>query len=112
MGMSQPFRSSASWDQAVEMLDMTFPLAEGSHGSAADYLVYLEHLLVIRADGSCTGLARPGQFVEAGGNEESPQSILLEQGGLQVEIEPERRCPEADARREHRLQLLTSIAAT
>ena len=112
MGMQQPFDHDTSWERAAELLDSTFPLADGSHRTAAEYLVHFDHLLVIRADGSCTGLAHPGQFVEAGGNEEAPQSILLEHEGLQVEIEPCNRAARAAGRcREHRLQLLTALAA-
>lgn len=110
MGMNQHFRTTANWDQAISFLDKSFPLAEGSHAAATAYLVYFDHLLIIRADGSTTGLSSPSQFVEAGGNEESPQSILLENNGLQVEIEPD----QAGAKRpgvmpNHRMQLLTQI---
>ena len=112
MGMQQPNDLDTSWDRAAEFLDDTFPLAEGSHREATEYLVQFDHLLVIREDGSCTGLARAGQFVEAGGNIEAPRSILLEHEGLQVEIEPcTRRAKAAGLCREHRLQLLTAVAA-
>jgi hypothetical protein len=45
MGMTQQFKTSASWDQAISFLDHSFPLAEGSHASAKAYLVYFDHLL-------------------------------------------------------------------
>ena len=110
MGMNQQFKTSASWDQAISFLDQSFPLAEGSHASATAYLVYFDHLLVIQADGSATGLSNPSQFVEAGGNEESPQSILLSNNGLQVEIEPDQACSKAQGSMpNHRMQLLTQI---
>ncbi len=110
MGMNQSFKTSANWDQAINFLDTSFPLCEGSHGSAKAYLVYFDHLLVIQADGSTTGLSCPSQFVEAGGNEEAPRSILLESKGLQVEIEPAQMCPgHANAMPAHRMQLLTRI---
>ena len=112
MGMRQPTDLDTSWEQAASLLDDTFPLARGSHRDAAEYLLQLDHLLVILADGACTGLARPGQFVEAGGNAEAPQSILLEHEGLQVEIEPCNRAARAAGRcREHRAQLLTVAEA-
>ena len=112
MGTVQPFGTDTSWEQAATLLDDAFPLTRGSHGAAADYLVHGEHLLVILADGECTGLARPAQFVEAGGNPEAPQSIVLEHDGLQVEIEPCNRAARAAGLcREHRVQLLTAIAA-
>ncbi len=110
MGMNQQFKTSASWDQAINFLDKSFPLAEGSHAAANAYLVYFDHLLIIRADGTMTGLSSPAQFVEAGGNEESPQSILLESNGVQVEIEPDQagaKC--AGSMPNHRMQLLTQL---
>ncbi len=113
MGMNQQFRSDASWAQAVRLLDSRFPLAEGSHASAADYLVQQDHLLVIRNDGSCTGLSTPGQLVDVGGDECFPSSVVLERDGLQVEIEPERRraaSPVEGKPHEHRMQLITAIS--
>ncbi len=112
MGTNQDIDFDNSWHQAAEFLDQRFPLNQGSHRSATDYIVHFDHLLVIRSDGSCTGLARPAQFVEAGGHEHAPQSILLEEDGFQVEIEPVRGRLAAvgAAPREHRLQLLTTIA--
>lgn len=110
MGMNQHFRTSASWDQAIGFLDQKFPLAEGSHGSATAYLVYFDHLLVIQADGTSTGLSQPSQFIEAGGNEEAPQSILLEHEGIQVEIEPAQTSgPQCAHGCNHRMQLLTQF---
>ena len=110
MGMTQQFKTSASWDQAISFLDHSFPLAEGSHALAKAYLVYFDHLLVIQADGSATGLSSPSQFLEAGGNEESPQSILLQSNGLQVEIEPDQACANAQGSMpNHRMQLLTQV---
>ena len=112
MGMQQPFDLDTSWNRSGEVLDETFPLAEGSHRDAVDYLVHFEHLLVILADGTCTGLARSAQFVEAGGNPEAPSSIVLEQSGLQMEIVPCNRAARAAGRcREHRLHRLSALAA-
>lgn len=111
MGMSQTFED-AGWSEAATVLDERFALATGSHGDAVDYLVQLDHLLVILADGRCTGLARPGQFVEAGGNPEAPQSILLERDGVRVEIEPcSRGARAAGLCREHRLRLIGALSA-
>lgn len=110
MGMKQHFRTSANWDQAINLLDHSFPLAQGSHSTASAYLVYFDHLLVIQADGSTTGLSTPSQFVEAGGNAEAPQSILLDNHGLQVEIEPAQSCASnRSAQPRHRMQLLTQL---
>ncbi|ASJ72527.1 hypothetical protein [Granulosicoccus antarcticus] len=112
MGTNQPFRTSASWEQSVDMLDSTFPLSQGSHGTAIAYLVHFEHLVVIQADGTTTSLKTPSQFLDAGGNPEAPQSILLGNHGIQVEIEPAtRKVTASDACPKHRMQLLTSLDA-
>ena len=113
MNMNQQLRSDVSWAQAVRLLDGRFPLTDGSHAAAADYLVQHDHLLVIRADGTCTGLALPGQFVEVDGDECSPGAVVLESDGLQVEIEPERRraaAPGQGPAHRHRMQLVTTIS--
>ena len=107
MGTNQRFELDAGWAAAVATLDETFPLERGSHADVADYLVSHGHLLAIDAGGACVGLARPGQFVEAEGCAHAPCAIVLEQGGVQVEIEPA-RC--RDGSREHRAQLLAVLA--
>ncbi|MGQ7844248.1 hypothetical protein ACUNV4_07225 [Granulosicoccus sp. 3-233] len=110
MGTQQSFRTSTSWDQAVSMLDLSFPLADGSHGSVAAYLLHFDHLAAIMVDGSVTALRRPAQFIEASGNPEAPQSILLEQQGIQVEIETvTRKVTATTDDPQHRLQLLTTL---
>lgn len=110
MGTNQPFRTSASWDQAIKMLDSMFPLQQGSHGSVKGYMMHFDHLVMIQADGSATALKRPSQFVEAGGNYEAPSSILLEQDGMQVEIEPaSQSAAVTGCCSGHRMQLLTTF---
>ena len=109
MGTNQRFRTSASWEQSIQMLDTLFPLAEGSHGTATAYLVHFDHLVIIQADGAVTSLVHSKQFIEAGGNWEAPQSILLENNGLQVEIEPQRLATRSNGST-HRMQLLTRIS--
>lgn len=112
MGMNQHFRTTASWDQAIDLLDHSFPLASGSHRTATAYLSYYDHLLVIQADGSTTGLVNPAQFVEASGIEDAPCCIHLQHNGLQVEIEPGRQCSlSGQPTPQHRMQLLTLISA-
>lgn len=112
MGMNQQFRTTASWDQAIDLLDYRFPLTEGSHGSVTSYLTYFDHLIAIQSDGTTTGLVHPSQFVEASGVEDAPSCIRLEHEGLQVEIEPGRTHGGSGQNvPEHRMQLLTDIAA-
>lgn len=110
MGMSQPFRTTASWDDATQMLDTTFPLMEGSHGTVSAYLMHFDHLVAIQADGSVTSLRQPSQFIEAGGNPECPQSIILKHQGILVDIEPATRTASTSGKGpRHRLQLLTTL---
>lgn len=112
MGTNQHFRTTASWDQAIDFLDHSFPLTEGSHRTVTSYLSYFDHLLAIQSDGTTTGLVKPSQFVEASGIEDAPCCIRLEHNGLQVEIEPARRsAAHGQGNPEHRMQLLTEINA-
>lgn len=112
MGTNQPFRTSASWDQAIQMLDTLFPLDHGSHGSVMGYMMQFDHLVMIQSDGSTASLKKPGQFVDASGNLEAPSSIVLEQDGLQVEIEPANfSASVTGCSAGHRMQLLTTIPA-
>ena len=111
MGMQQPFDFDTGWEQAAELLDRDFPLADGSHRDAACYLVHCGHLMVISEKGFCTGLARPGQFVDSDGDDGAPDSIVLRHGGIQVEIEPGPCRPNVKGvDRGHRMQLLGELA--
>ena len=71
---------------AKEFLDQCFPLKSGSHQSVTSYLVYYGHLLAIFADGSSSGLQDPHQFAAFDGSKENPESILLRNHGLHVEL--------------------------
>ncbi|MBX2886020.1 MAG: hypothetical protein KTR32_39055 [Granulosicoccus sp.] len=110
MGTNQPFRTSASWDQAIKMLDSLFPLTHGSHGSVKGYWMHFDHLVMVQTDGSTTSLKKPSQFIEAGGNWAAPTSILLEHDGMQVEIEPSTASASVSGIcAGHRMQLLTTF---
>ncbi len=69
-----------------EFLDATFPLNHGSHKDVIGYGLYYQHLLAYFEDGSCTGLAQPGQFKAFSGRPDAPDSIVLQNNGLHVEI--------------------------
>ena len=112
MGKAETFDTETGWARAAELLDRRFPLSDGSHADAADYLLHFGQLLVIGADGVCRGLARPAQLVACGGDPDAPRAIVLEQDGLRVEIEPCNRLARAAGRcREHRLRRLATSAA-
>ena len=112
MGTTQPFRTTADWDQAVSLLDSLFPLTQGSHGTVKGYLLQFDHLVCIQENGESTCLRQPAQFIEAGGNLEAPTCIVLEQNGIQVEIEPaNHKASVSHCGNGHRMQLITLIEA-
>lgn len=67
-------------------LDEHFPLSEGSHKSVKNYVVYYHHLLAFFEDGTQSGLEKPCQFVALSGHKCAPDSIVLKNNGLHVEI--------------------------
>nr|WP_115896274.1 malate synthase G [Marinomonas pollencensis] len=76
--------------KAKDFLDETFPLDEGSHHDVTSYMVYYHHLLAFFADGRQTGLKQPCQFVALNGQKADPESLLLKNNGLHVEIKFDR----------------------
>ncbi len=79
--------------RARQFLDEAAPLAEGSHGEAASYLVVSGALAVMLRDGRRTGLKRPEQFVGYRGDPGAPSAVLLRNHGLHVEIALDRTHP-------------------
>lgn len=67
-------------------LDEHFPLSEGSHKDVKNYVVYYHHLLAFFEDGTQSGLEKPCQFVALSGHKCSPDSIVLKNNGLHIEI--------------------------
>lgn len=72
--------------RAKEFLDDVCPLANGSHKNAICYLSYYQQLLVYLEDGSSCGLKNPEQFVGINGPKDAPESILLRNNGLHIEL--------------------------
>jgi malate synthase len=85
-GKYNPCRGREVINFAREFLDETFPLNHGSHKDVTGYSLYYQHLLAYFADGSCTGLAKPSQFVALSGQPTQPTSVVLNNNGLHVEI--------------------------
>lgn len=73
-------------EYAKSFLDEHFPLAEGSHKDVKSYVVYYRHLLAFFEDGKQTGLNTPFQFVGLCGSKNKPDSILLKNNRLHVEL--------------------------
>ncbi len=72
---------------AREFLDKAAPLASGSHKDSAGYSVVANQLQVTLTDGGQTALANPEKFVGYCGSSDKPDSILLLNNGLHVEIQ-------------------------
>jgi malate synthase len=76
--------------KAKDFLDEVFPLDQGSHHDVTSYVVYYHHLLAFFVDGRQTGLKKPCQFVAINGQKADPESLLLKNNGLHVEIKFDR----------------------
>ncbi|WP_416307244.1 malate synthase G [Neptunicella sp. SCSIO 80796] len=75
---------------AKDFLDQAFPLVNGSHHDVTSYVVYFQHLMAFFPDGSKSGLKQPCQFVALSGHKSEPETILLKNNGLHVEIQFDR----------------------
>jgi len=83
---TNPARTRRVTSSTKDFLDIAFPLTDGSHHDVTSYMVYFQNLMMILADGSTAGLQNPAQFVAKTGPCDSPESILLLQNGLHVEL--------------------------
>jgi malate synthase len=81
-----PARTRRVTSSVKDFLDIAFPLTDGSHHDVTSYMVYFQNLMMILADGSTAGLQNPSQFVAKIGPRDNPESILLLQNGLHVEL--------------------------
>ena len=70
----------------TQMLDERFPLDNGSHADVKQYIVYFRHVMAFFKDGSHCGFKQPKQFVALCGHKETPESIILKENDLHVEI--------------------------
>lgn len=87
MTISQQFDINATpRAPATEFLDHQFPLRDGTHKDVCSYLVYFDHLMAIKTDGSTTSLVTPSQFQDSDGCLDGPTAILLSDGSTHVEI--------------------------
>lgn len=75
-----------SCPEPSEILDQRFALQNGSHKDVKQYLVYFCHIMAFFPDGSHCGLAQPKQFVAFLGCKESPESILLKENNMHIEL--------------------------
>ncbi len=81
-----PVRGKKVIDYAREFLDQAAPMLTGLHGYAVHYAVRDGRLEITMGDGTRSGLRRPEQFAGYRGRPEAPESILLVNHGLHLEI--------------------------
>lgn len=74
-------------EYAKNFLDETFPLQDGSHSDVSSYLIYFNNLLALFPDGSSTGLKNNRQYVASNGPKSDPESIVLKNNGLHIELQ-------------------------
>jgi len=86
-----PVRGKAVMDYAGNVLDEAVPLATGSHKDATAYSVSGGALSVSLSSGGKTGLAEPDKLVGYRGIPKTPNSILLRNNGLHIELQIDRR---------------------
>lgn len=82
-----PIRGACVIKAARDFLDEIFPLVKGSHRDAVCYTVHVNQLQVTLADGRIGGLKEPAQLLGLTGDQCEPQSIVLKNHGLHIEIE-------------------------
>ncbi|WOG25414.1 malate synthase G [Endozoicomonas sp. 8E] len=81
------------------LLNQAAPLVKGNHSKVTGYAVREGELALSLEDGSVTALAQPVKFVGYTGSEKAPDSILIKNNGLHIEIQIDRQSPigKADA---------------
>ena len=92
-GAFNPKRGAKAINFAREFLDKTAPLVTGSHSDAVGYPVNSGILAIALADGSQTTLADTPKFAGYTGQASAPDSVLLVNHGLHVEIQFNRSHP-------------------
>lgn len=68
-------------------LDQAAPLRQGSHAESKAYKIVDGELQITLGSGVTTGLARPRQCVGYQGAQNTPDSVLLKNNGLHIEIQ-------------------------
>ena len=85
-GPYNPVRGQRVIDRVRSLMDTHFPLASGSHADALAYAVSDGGLRIDLPDGVSAGLADPEQFAGHTGNASAPDTVLLQENGLHIEL--------------------------
>jgi len=86
-GAYNPIRGDRVIAWARDFLDTHCPLTGGTHADAKAYAISAGALSVQQASGDSATLSDPSQFVGYSGNAAAPESVLLCQNGLHIEIQ-------------------------
>ncbi len=78
---------------AMDFLDETFPLNEGSHRDVQQYVIKDQHLAITLINSNVTTLSDPDKFRGYTGEPATPASVLLRNHGLHVELQIDRQHP-------------------
>ncbi|MEX1032588.1 MAG: malate synthase G [Cellvibrionaceae bacterium] len=92
-GGYNPVRGDKVIAYARDFLDQAVALNDGSHHKASRYSIDQGQLQVTLVDGGKCGLANPKQFIGYRGNAENPESVLLKNNGLHIEIQIDPESP-------------------
>ncbi len=85
-GDYDPERGEQVIHYARALLDDVVPLAKQSHSAVREYTVKEQQLAMTLKDGSATSLKHPEKFAGYTGEVDNPDSILLKNNGLHIEI--------------------------
>jgi malate synthase len=86
-GGYNPVRGERVVAYAMDFLDKSVPLAEGSHATVKHYRVSDAKLVAQQSDGSETGLRNPDQFAGYSGDPANPVVVLLRNNKLHIELQ-------------------------
>ncbi len=89
-GGFNPVRGAKVVAYAMEFLDKSVPLVNGSHATAKHYCVAEGALVVELTDGGETTLAKPAQFAGYSSDADNPQVVLLRNNNLHIELQIDR----------------------
>ncbi len=88
-----PVRGARVVEYAMDLLDEIVPLTQGSHNKVTLYRVENSQLMIELGDGKQTTLQHKQQFVGFNGEYSAPDTILLRNNGLHIELQIDREHP-------------------
>jgi len=86
-GSYNPVRGQKVIDYGRDFLNTAVPLASGSHADTVGYSVQNQHLVATLKNGAELNLKDSNQFVGYRGDPKNPESILLKNNSLHIEIQ-------------------------